>query len=100
MRPGGTTFYFITDGIESALGKARDAAGDNDIRISGGADTIRQYLRSGHIDEFSLHTAPMLLGSGKRLFEDLDIDAEIELTSSSSSQLVTHTSYRIIREYA
>ncbi len=70
---GGTTFQFITDGIESALEKAREAAGDLDIRIGGGPATIRQYLRAGLIDEMHLAISPVLLGSGEPLFRDLDL---------------------------
>ncbi|HJP74125.1 MAG TPA: dihydrofolate reductase family protein [Pseudonocardiaceae bacterium] len=65
------TFYFVTDGIESALAKARAAAGDKDVQISGGADTVRQYLDAGLIDDMELHIAPVLLGAGNRLFEGI-----------------------------
>jgi len=72
---GGTTFYFITDGIESALEKAKAAAGDKDIRIGGGPSTIRQYLAAGLIDEMHLVLRPILLGRGEPLFEGLDLRA-------------------------
>lgn len=72
---GGTTFHFITGGIHEALQKAREAAGDKDVRIGGGADTIRQYLREGLIDELHLAMAPVLLGSGEALFAGLDLRA-------------------------
>src|SRR5689334_17710664 len=72
---GGTTFYFVTDGIESALEKARAAAGDKDIRIGGGPSTIRQYLASRLIDEMHLVLRPILLGRGEPLFEGLDLRA-------------------------
>jgi dihydrofolate reductase len=68
---GGTTFHFVTDGIESALERAVEAAGDRDVAIGGGASTIRQYLGAGLVDEFLLHVAPVLLGDGERLFESL-----------------------------
>jgi dihydrofolate reductase len=66
---GGTTFTFVTDGIESALEQARDAAGDAGVAIAGGAETVNQYLAAGLIDELRLHVAPLLLGAGARLFE-------------------------------
>jgi len=71
VRPGGTTFYFVNDGIESALRQAQEAAGNKDIRISGGADVIQQYLNAGVIEEFEIALAPILFGSGRRLFENL-----------------------------
>jgi dihydrofolate reductase len=70
---GGTTFYFITDGIESALEKAKKAAKDKDIRIGGGVSTVRQYLQAGLIDEMQLTISPVLLGSGENLFAGLDL---------------------------
>src|SRR6476659_11395188 len=69
---GGTTFHFVTDGIESALERARGAAADRDVSIGGGAETAQQYLRAGLVDELDVHVAPLLLGSGSRLFEHLD----------------------------
>lgn len=83
---GGTTFHFVTDGIESALERARAAAGDQAVRIGGGASTVRQYLQAGVIDEMHLAVAPVLLGRGERLFEDLgelDDAFTIELVFSS-----------------
>ena len=68
VRPGGTTFYFVNDGIESALRQARAVAGDRDIRIAGGADAIQQYLRAGLVDEFTLAISPVMFGGGPRLF--------------------------------
>lgn len=99
VRPGGTTFFFVTDGIESALAQAQAAAGGKDVRISGGADTIRQYLAAGLIDEFTLHLAPVLLGSGVRLFEHLTPEQlRVEQTEVSHSPLVTHVSYRVVTD--
>ena len=72
---GGTTFYFVTDGIESALEQAKAAAGDQNIRIGGGPATIRQYLKAGLIDELHLVQRPVVLGSGESLFEGLNIRA-------------------------
>ena len=71
VRPGGTTFYFINEGPERALALAREAAEDRDIRISGGADVIQQYLNLGAIDELEIALAPVLFGAGRRLFENL-----------------------------
>ena len=72
---GGTTFHFVTGGIHEALAQARRAAGDLDVRIGGGADTIRQYLRARLIDELHLAVSPVLLGRGERLFDGLDLRA-------------------------
>jgi dihydrofolate reductase len=71
----GTTFYFVTDGIESALEQAKKAAGEKDVRIGGGPATIRQYLRAGLIDELHLVLSPVLLGSGELLMRDIDLRA-------------------------
>ncbi len=68
---GGTTFYFVTDGIESALARAREAAGSSDVRVGGGAATVQQYLRAGLVDEIHFAIAPIILGGGARLFDDL-----------------------------
>ncbi|MFI5234432.1 MAG: dihydrofolate reductase family protein [Gemmatimonadales bacterium] len=72
VRPGGTTFHFVNDGPASALRQARHSAGGRDIRISGGADVIQQYLTMGAIDELEIALAPVLFGGGRRLFERLD----------------------------
>ena len=93
-RPGGTTFHFVNDGIESALEQAHEAAGDRDVRIAGGGATIQEYLNSGLIDEFSIALSPVLFGSGIRLFEGLDAD-RVALTSvrAELTQRVTHLTY-------
>src|SRR3989337_2788238 len=70
---GGTTFHFVTDGIESALEKARNAANGKDIRIGGGTSTIRQFLQAGYIDEMHLAFSPWFLGSGEHLFAGIDL---------------------------
>jgi dihydrofolate reductase len=70
---GGTTFYFVTDGLESALGQARAAAQEKDVRIGGGVSVIRQYLIAGHIDEMHLAFSPVLLGEGEHLFNGIDL---------------------------
>jgi dihydrofolate reductase len=71
VRPGGTTFYFVNDGPESALEQARASAGDRDIRISGGANAIQQYLNMGVVEELEIGLVPVLFGSGRRLFENV-----------------------------
>jgi dihydrofolate reductase len=91
---GGTTFTFVPDGIESALQQAKSAAGEKDVAISGGADTINQYLRAGHIDELWLHIAPVTIGTGHRLFLDTP---GIHLTPLEvrTTELATHIKYAI-----
>ena len=70
---GGTTFYFVTDGIESALRQAREAAGKLDVKIGGGVSTVRQYLKAGAIDELHFAVSPVVLGKGEALFEGIDL---------------------------
>jgi dihydrofolate reductase len=91
---GGTTFTFVTDGVESALEQARAAAGDASIAVAGGADTVRQFLRAGLIDELRLHTAPILLGEGERILDDVS-DLTLEPLETTGNSLVTHTRYRV-----
>src|SRR5215210_1095552 len=79
---GGTTFHFVTDGIESALAQAFDAAGGADVRLGGGAATIRQYLHAGLVDELHVAVVPILLGAGERLFEGVDVYDCVEYTPS------------------
>jgi dihydrofolate reductase len=103
VRPGGTTFHFVTGGVEAALAQAKAAANGKDVRIGGGADTIRQFLRAGLVDEFTLRTAPVLLGAGTRLFEQLADSSlagesgRIEQTAVNHSPLACHASYRVLR---
>ena len=96
-KKGGTTFTFVTDGIESALEQARAAAGDMDVAIGGGAETIQQYLSAGHVDEFQIHVAPMLLGGGVRLFEQAPAELGLELAGVIGSPRVTHLKYRVVK---
>jgi dihydrofolate reductase len=93
---GGTTFTFVTDGIESALDQARAAAGDKDVHVSGGAATAQQYLKAGLIDELQLNVAPIMLGSGDRLFENVG-DLRLECIDAVNAVNVTHLTYRVIR---
>lgn len=97
VRPGGTTFYFVNDGIQSALRQARTVAGDRDIRVAGGADTINQYLRAGLIDEFSLATSPVMFGGGARLLADMGRDISLELVETVVSPRATHVRYAVKR---
>jgi dihydrofolate reductase len=92
-RVGGTTFHFVTGGIEEALGLAREAAGDRPVSICGGASTINQYLAAGHIDELRLHIAPVVLGDGEALFRDL-AGLSFEVAATRSTSLVTHVTLR------
>jgi dihydrofolate reductase len=93
---GGTTFTFVTDGIESALEQARAAAGERDVAIGGGADVAQQYLAAGLIDELQLNVAPVLLGSGARLFKGgAGAGLELEPTLVVETADVTHLRYRV-----
>jgi dihydrofolate reductase len=95
VKEGGTTFTFVTDGIESALEQARAAAGDKDVAIAGGARVAQQYLDAGLLDELQVHVAPVLLGGGVRLFENEH--AEIQLVRVVESPVVTHLRYRVAK---
>lgn len=95
-RHGGTTFYFVNDGIESALDRARGAAGEQDVRIAGGGETIVQYLNAGLIDEFHVALSPVLFGSGIRLFEGMDAGrVALDLVRAEPSPRTTHLSYTV-----
>jgi dihydrofolate reductase len=91
---GGTTFHFVTGGIAEALERAREAAGDREVAIAGGAATVNQYLAAGLVDELHLHIAPVVLGRGERLFEGV---GRIDLTplEARHTDLVTHVRYAI-----
>lgn len=91
---GGTTYTFVTDGIESALAQARAAAGDANIAIAGGAATVNQYLAARLIDELRLHVAPMLIGAGARLLESVG-NGSLEPLGGRHTDLVTHLTYRV-----
>ncbi len=97
-RAGGTTFYFVNDGIETALDQAREAAGDRDVRIAGGGATILEYVNAGLIDEFSIALAPVLFGSGIRLFEGVDAGrVALVPVRAEPTQRVTHLTYAVRR---
>ena len=93
---GGTTFTFVTDGIESALEQARAAAGGKDVEIAGGASAVRQYLKAGLLDELVLHLVPVVLGAGERLLEGLD-GLAFEPVEVIASPAVTHLRYHVAR---
>ena len=96
VRPGGTKFHFVNDGIESALRQAREAAGDRDIRIAGGANAILQYLNAGLVDEFSVALVPVVFGGGIRLFDGIDRrKIGLEIVEAIPSSLVTHLRYAV-----
>ena len=92
-----TTFTFITDGIESALARAREAAGDRDVFIGGGADVINQYLAAGLVDELELHVVPVVLGGGARLFEGVGPDLRLEEVRTIEAPGVSHLKYRVAK---
>lgn len=99
VQKGSTTFYFINDGIHSALEKAKQSAKGKDIRIQGGANTIQQFLNSGLIDEFFIHIAPVFLGSGIRLFEGIDKDIyDLKIEEIIHSELTTHLRYKLTKK--
>ncbi|MDQ6802608.1 MAG: dihydrofolate reductase family protein [Acidobacteriota bacterium] len=92
---GGTTFHFVTDGIQAALERAKKAAGGKDLSLAGGADIAQQYMMAGLIDEMELHVVPLLLGKGSRLFENMDArQSGFELIRLVHSPLVSHYKYR------
>jgi dihydrofolate reductase len=97
-KEGGTTFTFVTEGIESALEQAEAAAGGKDVSLGGGADVAQQYLAAGLIDELDLNVVPVLLGEGTRLFENLDgADVGLEQVRAIEAPGVTHLKYRVSR---
>jgi dihydrofolate reductase len=98
IKEGGTSFTFVTDGIEAALEQARAAAGDKDVSLAGGADVAQQYLNAGLLDELQIHVAPVFLGGGVRLFDRLGPDPiELEATRVIESPTVTHLRYRVVK---
>jgi len=96
-RPGGTTFYFVNDGIESALGQARKAAGNKDVRIAGGANVIQQYLNAGLVDEFTIHYSPVFFGHGLPLFSGMSKHINVKIKEAVASKEVTHVTYEVER---
>jgi dihydrofolate reductase len=97
-RPGGTTFYFVNEPLESVLSKAREAAGSKDVRISGGRDVVLQYLNAGLVDELVLDVAPVFMGEGLRVFEGIDhTKVKLEIAEAIHSPVVTHLRYAVTR---
>jgi dihydrofolate reductase len=98
---GGTTYHFVTDGIERALEQAKEAANGQDVMLWGGAQIINQYLAAGLLDELELHIVPVLLGGGARLFDDLGgSDVELEQIRAVEAPGVTHIKYRVAHQTA
>lgn len=93
---GGTVFNFVTDGIESALTKAKESAGNKNVKIMGGASTVNQYLKAGLIDELWLHIVPVAIGKGVRLFEGVP-GLMLEDMEVSGTSVVTHIRYKVLR---
>jgi dihydrofolate reductase len=88
---GGTTFHFVTEGIEAALGQARAAAGARDVKIGGGVSTVRQYLQAGLVDELHFAISPVVLGRGEAMFAGLDLPAlGFRVTEHVATPLATH----------
>jgi dihydrofolate reductase len=99
VKEGGTTFTFVTDGVESALNQARAAAGDKNVAVGGGANTAQQFLRAGLLDEIEIHLVPVLLGAGVRLFDHLGTaPIELETIRVIESPGVTHLRYRVVKD--
>jgi dihydrofolate reductase len=95
-KQGGTSFTFVTDGIEAALAQARAAAGGGDVALAGGASVAQQYLKAGLLDELQIHVAPVLLGGGVRLFDGVGPDPiALEVTRVIDSPAVTHLKFRV-----
>jgi dihydrofolate reductase len=97
-REGGTTYTFVTDGIESALKQARTAAGDRDISVAGGASIVQQFLKKGLLDELQIHLVPVLFGDGRMLFDQHGTERiELERTRVVESNAVTHLRFRVVK---
>jgi dihydrofolate reductase len=94
---GGTIFFFVTDGIESALEQAKQAADGRDVLLGGGASVVQQYLAAGLVDEFELHLVPVLLGDGERLLENVG-DLQVEQVRAVEAPGVTHIKYRVVKD--
>jgi dihydrofolate reductase len=94
---GGTTFVFVTDGIESAFQQAKQAAGGRDVLLGEGANLVQQYLAAGLVDEFELHLVPILLGDGERLLEHVG-DLQVEQVRAVEAPGVTHIKHRVAKD--
>jgi dihydrofolate reductase len=96
-KQGGTSFNFVTEGFEAALDQARQAAGDKDVAVAGGANVVQQYLAAGLLDELQIHVVPVLLGGGVRLFADDADTVGLENIRAIQSPSVTHLKYRVLK---
>ncbi|MGH2789029.1 MAG: dihydrofolate reductase family protein [Actinomycetota bacterium] len=95
---GGTTFTFVTTGIESALAQAKEAAGHKDVSLAGGANVFQQYLEAGMVDELQLNLVPIVLGDGTRLFDNIaGTDIKLEPVRVVETPDVTHLKYRVVK---
>lgn len=95
---GGTTFYFVTDGIESALQNAQQAANGKDVALWGGAEVANEYLAAGLLDELELHVVPVLLGDGARLFDTQGVTkVQLAQIRATPAPRVTHLKYRVLK---
>jgi dihydrofolate reductase len=98
VKKGGTTFIFVTDGLESAVAQAKAAAGGKDVSAAGGARLIQQLLTIGVLDEIQIHIAPVLLGAGRRLFDNMEArPIEMEVDRVLDSPVATHLRYRVVK---
>jgi dihydrofolate reductase len=98
FKEGGTTFTFVTDGIESALRQAKAAAGDKDVSVAGGANIVQQFIEAGLLDQLQIHLVPVLLGDGRRLFDHIGTEQiELESTGVIESLGVTHLRFRVVK---
>lgn len=95
VKKGGTSYVFVTEGIEAAMARAREAAGEKDVRVEGGANIDRQYLNAGLIEEIRLHIAPILLGTGFSLFAGVRPDLRLVPIQATNSPLATHLTYQV-----
>jgi dihydrofolate reductase len=97
VRPGGTTFHFVNDGVQSALAQARKVVGNRDIQIAGGAKAIQQYLNAGLVDEFTIHYSPVFFGSGEQLFSGITKNVNVKIKEAVASKEVTHVTFELVR---
>jgi dihydrofolate reductase len=97
VKKGGTSYVFVTEGIQAAMAQAQEAAGAQDVRVHGGADIARQCLNAGLVDEVRLHVAPILLGGGTALFDGVRPDLRLVPSQATSSPLATHLIYQVDR---
>jgi dihydrofolate reductase len=95
VKKGGTSYIFVTEGIEAAMAQAKAAAGEQDVMVEGGADIDRQYLNAGLIDEIRLHLAPIILGGGTPLFTGVRPDLRLVPSQATNSPLATHLTYQV-----